>query len=70
MAARPAPKTPARGDRGRWLPGDRDDVMLNARVPTSTVESLTAAAERRGISRSEAVRQALTQWLDTEAVPA
>lgn len=44
--------------------------MLTARVPSSTVESLTAAAERRGMTRSEAVRQALAQWLDTEAVPA
>lgn len=40
--------------------------MLTARVPSSLIEALTAEAERRGIPRSLAVREALALWLDAE----
>ena len=39
--------------------------MLNARVPAALFDQLTSESERRGISRSGAVREALDIWLST-----
>jgi len=39
--------------------------MLNARVPAALFDQLTSESERRGISRSRAVREALDTWLST-----
>lgn len=43
------------------------EIMLAARATPTMVHRMNKAAESRGISRSEAVREALTQWLDREA---
>lgn len=45
-------------------------AMLTAKVPADFMAAITAEAARRGVSRSQAVREALAAWLDTEAVPA
>ena len=47
-------------------PRTRDETMLTARVPNVLVSALTTEAARRGVTRSDAVRQALNVWLDTD----
>jgi metal-responsive CopG/Arc/MetJ family transcriptional regulator len=47
--------------------------MVSAPMDRDFAAELTAEAARRGVSRSEAIRQAVADWLarqDTEAVPA
>lgn len=38
-------------------------TMLTAQAPTQLVDTLTEAAAVRGVSRSEAVRQAIAAWI-------
>jgi Arc/MetJ-type ribon-helix-helix transcriptional regulator len=40
--------------------------VLAARVPAPVVAALDAEVKRRGIARSDAVREALVMWLDAE----
>lgn len=41
--------------------------LLNARVPEELRAALAAEAERRGVTLSDAVREALALWVATEA---
>lgn len=43
------------------------ETMVVARAPRSLTEALNAVARSRGMNQSQAVREALTQWLDREA---
>jgi hypothetical protein len=44
--------------------GDAPRVTL--RIATADLDRLDEAARRRGVGRSVAVRQALTEWLDQD----
>lgn len=47
----------------------KPDTMLTARVPAVTVDAVTEVAARLGVSRSEAIRAAITDWLAANAAP-
>lgn len=64
-------------DAGGMATAGRKPLDLNAsteritlRLPAPLREAVTAEAERRGTTFSDAARQALTSWLDAQAVPA
>ena len=40
--------------------------MLTARVPSALIDAVNAEAQRRGMARSSAVREALALWLDAD----